>query len=744
MSNGNIVDLQARRTSPEPGDLAQRLVAGVRDVAANGLKTALQQAFTEVDDTLFEMSEKTNDGTLKQLYFDDLRSLRRTRDGATDRFDAAVRGAFSLFLHGRSMHKDASRVDSTADELSLVDESELELGLAITRIATRCDDGVGRPRLELTRRLQHLLQRAESDTLIPLSGSVLAEALRAALSSLPIGLESRLVLLKRIERHIADATADAIQDGNKLLFEAGVLPELKLTHVRRAGADPAPAPVAPATGDPNNAMASAIAPQIDLGALANEITKLLTASRPRSAIAEGGGAVELDAAAVERRLGQISDPGTVESEQFGADLRRMLTTDANGKPGNGVLSEQVENAIDLVSLMFDFVARDESLPKEVQQALTPLRVPLLRTALRGGHVFDRSDHPLRALMESAAEVGRSWSPNSDRDGRVLEQIKSAVAAAVSESDSGTTADTGVDRVHQDLRAFMANEQKRAQLLEKRSAEAAQAQERRLSAQRTSQQVIAEVVEHTPVPPVVGTLLNGPLRRHLELILTRRGEDSKDWKSARKLVRDLVWSFDPVTIEVERSHWQAMLPTIVSAMRGALSSVGMHDNDIDGVVQEFRNRYKDLLGAIEAKPGSSPESFERIGAEHLPDAPPPQVEAEAEAPPQDVVEKAADAGITYSDALNRVRTMANGQWVEISDPQKGESQRAKLIWNSATTQRSLFVNRNGQLVADLAWHRVATDIMIGHIKTVDQGPLFERALVAVKRRLVDAQATSRAA
>ena len=129
---------------------------------------------------------------------------------------------------------------------------------------------------------------------------------------------------------------------------------------------------------------------------------------------------------------------------------------------------------------------------------------------------------------------------------------------------------------------------------------------------------------------------------------------------------------------------------------------------------------------QSRPGSSPESFERIDAEHLPDAPPPQVEAEAEAPPQDVVEKAADAGITYSDALNRVRTMANGQWVEISDPQKGESQRAKLIWNSATTQRSLFVNRNG------------------HIKTVDQGPLFERALVAVKRRLVDAQATSRAA
>ncbi|MBK6436175.1 MAG: DUF1631 family protein [Rhodanobacteraceae bacterium] len=105
MSSANIVDLKARRASPEAGELAQKLLASMRDLSANGLKAALQQAFTEVDDTLFEMSEKANGGALQQQYFDDLRSLRRTRDGASDRFDAALRGAFSLYLHGRNMQK---------------------------------------------------------------------------------------------------------------------------------------------------------------------------------------------------------------------------------------------------------------------------------------------------------------------------------------------------------------------------------------------------------------------------------------------------------------------------------------------------------------------------------------------------------------------------------------------------------------------------------------------------------------
>ena len=150
--------------------------------------------------------------------------------------------------------------------------------------------------------------------------------------------------------------------------------------------------------------------------MATEITKLLTASRPRPAGIDQG-AVELDASVVDKRLSRVRDPGTVDSQQFGQAVRRMLTTGPKGEPNAHVLSDQVENAIDLVALMFDFVARDDALPKEIQESLTPLRLPLLRSALRGAHVFDGSgteQHPLRALMESAA--GQYPGDNPKRKG----------------------------------------------------------------------------------------------------------------------------------------------------------------------------------------------------------------------------------------------------------------------------------------------------------------------------------------
>ena len=58
----------------------------------------------------------------------------------------------------------------------------------MARIATRCDDEVARPRLELTKRLQFLLHRVDSDDLTPYSGVVVAESVKSAVAELPIGL----------------------------------------------------------------------------------------------------------------------------------------------------------------------------------------------------------------------------------------------------------------------------------------------------------------------------------------------------------------------------------------------------------------------------------------------------------------------------------------------------------------------------------------------------------------------------
>ncbi len=364
MSSANVVDLTSRRPGTERTDLADNttgLLAKLREIAVPALRDGLQRAFTEVDDTLFEMSEKATDGSAKTRYFEDLRSIRRTRDSAIERFDATLRGTYLLFSHGRALTGLSSSL-GTSDELSLVEEDDLEVSLAMSRISTRCDETVARPRMELTKRLYVVVRRPEAETAeTPFSGKVIAEAVKIAVGQLQVGIESKLIFLKRVERHLGNAIALAIEEANKACFEAGILPELKLTYTRRSHDGAAAAPAAGAAGGAAAAApaptASTMAPA-DLSAIAHEITRLLSASRPRTQLPPGARpGLEFDAPAVDRALSQLADPGQLQGDQFAASLRAQLTTGPDGTPNTRVLTEPVENRPGCADVRFRFARR---------------------------------------------------------------------------------------------------------------------------------------------------------------------------------------------------------------------------------------------------------------------------------------------------------------------------------------------------------------------------------------------------
>lgn len=763
----NVVDLLGRRSAEQRPAVVSvpDTIAKVRDATFPLLLAALRQSLDEIDDTLFGLSERAGNATASARFFDDLREIRRHREAMIAAFESALRSLLLRFTQG-TLHAPKTPSENEADSLSLVDHLDLELTLASARIATRAEEGSPQLRLELAHRFAALLGYADISAPTPLNGKLVAAALREAMTPMTISLESHLILLKRLEKAIGDAVNLSVEKANVILHDAGILPDVKVHRRPKHGADagaPDPSKARGAQGRPAEPgeRAHADGPHGELSALASEVSRLIASSRFRQGQvaqqASDAAPREIDAETAASRLSTSAEIGGGDSAEFAQSVRTALTTEAERQQG-ARLSDETENAIDLVSMMFDFVQRDDALPREIQEAMSPLRLPLLRSALRGGRVFDSEAHPLRALMESAAELGRSWSPESDRDGRVLSKIRESVAAAVFDQDASSES---IERAQGELQDFMSTENRRAQLLEKRASEAARAQESRVLAQRTSQKLIAEVLEQTPVPAVVGTLLNGPLRRHLELVHARRGEESKDWKSARKLVRDVVWSFDPETISVERAHWQAMLPNIVNALRGALSAVGMHDEDIEGVAGEFRSRYRELVEATQMHAGSAPASFGVIDADQLPDAPAPEQDALTEMPAAELAatataataatsaeapEAPTDAGtaaedtvlatrpqLTHMEALAQVRALKLGAWFELSNPQ-GQQQRGKLIWSSSSTQRCLFVNRNGQLISDMSYAAVAVELMMGHIHPVTDGSLFERALSDVRQRL----------
>jgi hypothetical protein len=239
----------------------------------------------------------------------------------------------------------------------------------------------------------------------------------------------------------------------------------------------------------------------------------------------------------------------------------------------------------------------------------------------------------------------------------------------------------------------ARERRRAEIAARREAEVQRARDLRVAAERSAETVVGVVLQQTHVPESIANVVRGPLRRHLEMVHARRGETSTEWRSACKLVRDIAWALDPETATSEQDHWRAMIPGIVESLRAALLSIGTDEREVDRVVAGFGARYEAMIAA-----------HETVEA--------PATEVVVEAAP---VTEAPNTG--FSEALRRVRQLVLGQWFELLDDQ-GQMQRAKLVWTSAMTERCLFVNGHGKLVADRPHARVAHDLIAGAFRAVD--------------------------
>ncbi len=250
---------------------------------------------------------------------------------------------------------------------------------------------------------------------------------------------------------------------------------------------------------------------------------------------------------------------------------------------------------------------------------------------------------------------------------------------------------------------LARERRRLEIAERRTSELNRARELRASAERSAQSVLGIVLEQAHVPDSIASVMRGPLRRHLEAVHSRRGETSTEWRSACKLVRDIAWALDPETAASEQAHWREMVPGIVDSLRAALLSVGIVEHEVDRVVRGFGERYEHLLAR---------ESEAAAAAM-------PALVAEPEAVPADVAQVEVVAP-SFADALRRVRQLVLGQWFELLDDH-GQAQRAKLVWTSAMTERCLFVNGHGKLVADRPHARVAHDLVAGAFRAVDDAP-----------------------
>ncbi|MCU0918590.1 MAG: DUF1631 domain-containing protein, partial [Planctomycetes bacterium] len=176
----------------------------------------------------------------------------------------------------------------------------------------------------------------------------------------------------------------------------------------------------------------------------------------------GGGAdypnIQIDAAFLERVKAALSQAREEVLEQINRDD----------------LSEVDSDLIDLIGMLFEYMLNDPVLPDAIKALLSHLHTPYLKVALIDRRLLVDNGHPARRLLDEMVEAGSLWVDETGATRWIFPLMQQTVDRVLEEF----TDDVGLfEELLESFRTGMQEQERRADILEQRTQEAARGREK---------------------------------------------------------------------------------------------------------------------------------------------------------------------------------------------------------------------------------------------------------------------------
>ena len=410
----------------------QELVLACRGQLADTLPRLMQELFEHVDDELYQLADKSASDVLQTRYFDAMRELRKLREQIEQGFLSTALAEYEAFWTQPQQADNASG-DVANDELSLVDEEELEENLAVSGMVSKAENRYHRELFALNMRFAQMAGIADLTTRQnPLGPNALAEGFRDAMRQWAGDLGVRLVVFKLFDRYVMGYIGGLYDDLNDIPVDAGILPKI-VQRLRRT-------PVAPSVqrarqeSPADEARAGAAGEAADevsqeqilgmLGQLLSSCRDAGGASKLYSGRLPGGtdashfahlppvGSHELvDALNFLQREVSVEAPvspdeiAQLQGEML-VNLGRQLEMGSAEAPSKR-LNEMDQDVIDVIGMLFDFILDDRNVPDAMKALIGRLQIPMLKVAVIDRSFFANKQGFVATRLDEAPQAARS-------------------------------------------------------------------------------------------------------------------------------------------------------------------------------------------------------------------------------------------------------------------------------------------------------------------------------------------------
>ncbi len=724
------------------------VVERCRDTLKQALGKRVDTMFERLDDAFYKLADKADSNAQQAFYFDAMREVRKQRQVIAQGVAGKIEADFKQFWQKGPVSFDAidSQKDTpeeTDDGLELLGEGQLEEDLAVSSMISKGNNTFYRDLYALEQRFSVMLGGAKVDSSAnPLSPTQFGEAIKWAIAALEMDITVKLVVYKQFEREVIDRLGDVYDQVNDLMAKAGVLPKLKRAVSRQRDSRPSVPQASTVAGSENQDYAHQVSESSSVDAEIFSTLQQLLVQRRGDGL-EHTNQTAMPMVAVPELLSLLSGLQLTNAHAGGQPAQYDEEAVRNIKDvlaADGVLAERRinqadEDVIDVISMLFEFILEDPSLPDAMRALLARLQIPMLKVAILDKTFFSRTEHPARRLLNSLAQAAVGWSGAMGRESSGLYgRIEAIVYRILNDFNDDVSL---FDELNQNFSAYLANEQKGAGIAEKRATQVTEGKERLGGAKDEVATAIQSALSSSleSIPEVVGDLLQEGWKGVLLTVLLREGEESQAWTDAVATMEQLVWSVLPKQDAKERQLLLKAIPQLLKNLRTGLNDIAYDQHKMASLFKALQKCHVQCLRTI---PSPVRPSQKAVDKQEVPES---QVgfsldeERGADDVEEIVLETPSLASKEADEPVDRYTMIAEqlerGTWVERTDDE-GQVVRSKLSWRSGITGVCLFVNRKGIKVAEVSPQALASWFRSGKVVVLEGAgvPLMDRALSAM--------------
>jgi hypothetical protein len=760
----------------------EKLMAGCQDLTLSHLRPLIDRMFENADVALLDFAEKAESNMAQTLFFEAMGEVRKKRSAIEKQLYSALKRGFSDFPCKPEDQPHSDQDGMALGDLSLLDTAEVETSVAARNAAGKLASRIMDQIFALKQRLSVVNggDAIEEDQ-IPGGPAWLGCAFQHAVEQLELENKIRIVFIALFDKYVLSKVDALYTEYNKRLIERGILPNLRYEVRKQPGgvelvetgsSDPSDEQTEQADTEDNGG--DYPAPSEVGDDVFGRICELMIGRRNRTLppqggasnvtpIASGGPAAGNSAGGgyagggagggaggdtngagtagtgngsplvsqIHKLQSQIqSGTTTLSSSEFIENIEidenlihqlQETLADEREKIFGGIDRRKIPvadtNVIELVGMLFEYMLKEENLPNVVKALLSRLHTPLLKVAVVDPTFFTNAQHAARILLNNMTSAGIRWVEDNNLERGIFPKMKDIVDRVLLDFHEDVEI---FDTLLKDFNQAVKDLDHRASLVETRTTEAADGQEKLQAARHRAQQEVRTRCQGKPVPASTQEFLQRIWADKLTFILLRcqQGIESVDWQAATSLADRIIEFSLPATGEQQRSSRQQSLADFHKELRDATQT--MHQANKEN-----------LLGALFDAQTRALDTVAPVSEEQAQ----PQQASVADEPVQEQDTQNASLSPEQEAMFEKLKTIPFGTWFEFLEPDQSRRQ-VKLSWRSTVTEKYMFVDHMGVKATIIPMQELADCMLDNRVRIVntEKKPFVDRAMNAIHRML----------